>query len=403
VRVSSSSSTLKRIKNAWNPVEIYFGVNSSRELGTVIRKLGRERAFFVTDRYILENTDMAHTLENVLDDAKIKRTIWADVDPEPRIEVADRITHAIRQNSYDSVIGLGGGSVLDMAKVAGAMYTNNGDARNYLGANKFKNKALDLILIPTTAGTGSDVTNRAMVTADEKAVFASDILFARLSLVDPLLTLTMPPKTTADTGFDALCHSVEGIMSNENFDGVEEVEKAGYEAVKLILENIRKAVMNGRNVETRQNMMYAAMLSGLVLSRKAMVYGHSMAYPFAPRYKIPHGRSTVMPLPYVIEFSCRDEECSRKIARIADILGISQPERPDKEKATAVVTFIKTLIEDVYKYLTIPITLQGIGVPQEDLAWMAKLCLERWPRPTSPVQATEKDILQLYERMWKGE
>ena len=401
--MSSSSSTLKRIKNAWNPVEIYFGVNSSRELGTVIRKLGRERAFFVTDRYILENTDMAHTLENVLDDAKIKRTIWADVDPEPRIEVADRITHAIRQNSYDSVIGLGGGSVLDMAKVAGAMYTNNGDARNYLGANKFKNKALDLILIPTTAGTGSDVTNRAMVTADEKAVFASDILFARLSLVDPLLTLTMPPKTTADTGFDALCHSVEGIMSNENFDGVEEVEKAGYEAVKLILENIRKAVMNGRNVETRQNMMYAAMLSGLVLSRKAMVYGHSMAYPFAPRYKIPHGRSTVMPLPYVIEFSCRDEECSRKIARIADILGISQPERPDKEKATAVVTFIKTLIEDVYKYLTIPITLQGIGVPQEDLAWMAKLCLERWPRPTSPVQATEKDILQLYERMWKGE
>jgi len=290
-----------------------------------------------------------------------------------------------------------------MAKVAAAMYTNDGEPKNYLGIDTFKKKALDLVLIPTTAGTGSDVTNRAMVTADEKAAFASDTLYARASLVDPLLTITMPPKTTADTGFDALCHSIEGIISNEKFDGVDDVEAAGHEAVKLILENIRMAVMNGRDLPTREKMMYAALLSGLVLSKKAMIYGHSLAYPFAPRYKIPHGRSTVIGLPYVMEFSCRDAECRRKVGRMADELGIDESGQKDEEKALAVVTFIKTLIEDIYNHLAIPITLKGIGVPKEDLAWMARLCLERWPRPSSPVQATEKDIAQLYEKMWNGE
>ncbi|HXZ89542.1 MAG TPA: iron-containing alcohol dehydrogenase [Candidatus Dormibacteraeota bacterium] len=403
MRVTASSSTLRRVTRPWNPVDIYFGFNSSLKLGEVVKEFGRRKVFFVTDRIILEKTEMVRTLESILDERKIERTVWADVEPEPRIEVADQVTHAIRQNGYDCVVGLGGGSVLDMAKVAAAMYTNEGDVINYLGVNKLKHKALDLVLIPTTAGTGSDVTNRAMMTADEKAVVASDALYARSSLVDPSLTLTMPPKVTADTGFDALCHSLEGIMSNENFDGVQSVEEAGYEAVKLLLENIRNVVMNGRDLEAREKMMYGALLSGLVLSKKAMVYGHSLAYPFAPRYKIPHGRSTVMALPYVIEFSCHDERCGRKIGRIAEEVGISKPGQPHQEKVTAVVTLIKALIEEVYEYLAIPITLQGVGVPEEDLGWMAKLCLERWPRPTSPVQATEKDISRLYERMWKGE
>jgi len=403
MRVSNSASTVRRIKKQWNPVDIYFGPNASRELGEVIRRLGRGKAFFVTDRFILEKTDMTRALESVLDSSKVDRTVWADVEPEPRIEVAERITQEIRQSEYDCVVGLGGGSALDMAKVAAAMYTNEGETKDYLGVNKFKNKALDLVLIPTTAGTGSDVTNRAMVTADEKAVFASDALYARLSLVDPLLTLTMPPKTTADTGFDALCHALEGIMSNEKFDGVIDVEETGYQAVKLVLENIRKVVMNGRDVAARGEMMYAALLSGLVLSKKAMVYGHSLAYPFAPRYKIPHGRSTVIGLPYVIEFSCQDEECSRKVGRAADELGITKPTQPVKEKVIAIATFIKTLIRDVYSSLSVPITLQGIGVPKDELGWLSRLCLERWPRPTSPVQATEKDILRLYENMWNGE
>ncbi len=268
--------------------------------------------------------------------------------------------------------------------------------------DKFQKNALDLILIPTTAGTGSEVTNRAMVTADEKAVFAGDVLYAKIAFVDPILTVTVPPKVTADTGFDALCHSIEGIMSNENFDGVEEVENVGYEAVKLIIENIKEAVMNGSNLTARKNMMYASLLSGFVLSKKAMVYGHSMAYPFAPRYKISHGRSTLMALPYVMNFSSQDDNCRRKIAKIADYLGISKDGQSEEEKSTEVVKLIKDLIDEVYNHLNIPITLQGIGMPKEDLVWMSKLCLEKWPRPTSPVQATDKDILALYEKMWEG-
>lgn len=398
----NNSQSLRKVERAWNPVEVHFGFGSSRKLGEVVKTLNRRRVFFVTDRFILEKTQMVQRLESDLEKDGVGCVVWGDVEPEPKIEVAEKIASAIRGGDYDCVVGLGGGSVLDMAKVAAAMRTNPGEVKDYLGVNKLKNEALGLVTVPTTAGTGSDVTNRAMVTADEKAVFASDTLYPRVSLVDPQLTLTMPPKVTADTGFDALCHSTEGIMSNERFDGVEDVERDGYEAIRLIVGNIGKTVVDGSDLQTRENMMYAALLSGFVLSRKAMGYGHSMAYPFAPRYKIPHGRSTIMALPYLMEYYAQDEVCRKKIARIADELGISTPSQSDKAKVTAAVTAIKTLMENTYEGLKIPITLQGIGMPRQDIAWMAKLCLERWPRPTSPVQATDKDISGLYERMWEG-
>ncbi len=390
------------IKKPWNPVEVRFGIGMADRLADVVKNLGHDNVFFVTDRFILEKTEMAAHLVKVLNDNGIKKVVWADVQPEPKLEVAEAIVQAVKNGSFDCVVGLGGGSVLDMAKVAAAMATHDGDVKNYLGANKFQKDGLNLILIPTTAGTGSEVTNRSMVTTDEKAVFASNALYAKVAIVDPKLTVTMPPRVTADTGFDALCHSIEGIMSGEKFEGVEEVENTGYEAVKLILDNIKEAVMNGANLEARRNMMLAATLSGLVLSRKAMVYGHSMAYPFAPRYKVSHGRSTIMALPYVMEFSCQNEECRSKVAKIADVLGLGKAGQSDKEKAAEVIVLIKNLVDEIYAYLNTPITLQGIGVPKEDLGWMAKLCLERWPRPASPVQATDKDILALYEKMWEG-
>lgn len=397
--MSGSVSNWKKIKKNWNPVEVHFGSGSSQSLGEAIKSLNHGRAFFVTDRFILEHTTMTRDLEGTLEENKIEHSIWAEVEPEPKLEVAERITNAIRQGDYDCVVGLGGGSVLDMAKVSAAMYKNAGEVKDYLGVDKVKKDALGTILIPTTAGTGSDVTNRAMVTADEKAVIASDALYARISLADPSLTVSMPPKVTADTGFDSLSHAIEGIMSNEKFAGVDEVERAGYEAVRLILENIREAVVNGGDLRARENMMYAAMLSGFVLSKKAMVYGHSMGYPFAPRYHIPHGRSAIMALPYVIEFSTKDLECERKIARLADYAGVASA-KAEGAKATEFVQLVKKLRDEIYAQLNVPITLQGIGVPKGDLGWMSKLCLERWPRPTSPVQATIEDISTIYLKMW---
>lgn len=398
--MNGSTSNWKKIKKSWNPVEVHFGSGSSQSLGQVVKGLNHRSVFFVTDRFILEQTAMARNLEGALEENTIEHLVWAEVQPEPKLEVAESITTAIRKGKYDCIVGLGGGSVLDMAKVAAGMYTNAGYVKDYLGVGKIKKETLDSILIPTTAGTGSDVTNRAMVTADEKAVIASDALYARISLADPSLTISMPPKVTADTGFDSLSHAIEGIMSNEKFDGVDEVEQAGYEAVRLILENIRQAVMHGDDLRARENMMHAAMLSGFVLSKKAMVYGHSMGYPFAPRYRVPHGRSAVIALPYVMQFSTKERGCARKIAKLADFAGIGSSEQADEAKVDEFVQTIKRLRNEIYAQLNVPITLQGIGVPREDLGWMAKLCLEKWPRPTSPVPATVDDISSIYLKMW---
>ncbi len=391
-----------KIKRPWNPVDVYFGVGSSQTLGDVIQDMGHSYVFFVASNTLNNTTDIVKKLGQTLENYNIKTDLYTGVTPEPKIEVLDKTVDVIRKNNYDCVVGLGGGSVLDITKVAAIMANNVGKAESYLGGNKFTKDALDTILIPTTAGTGSEITNRAMVTTDEKAGFASDKIYPKVALVDPALTFTMSPKVTADTGFDALCHSMEGILSDEKFEGVEEVEKDGYAAIKLIKDNMLEAVGNGGDLEARNNMMYASLLSGFVLSRKAMVYGHSMAYPFAPRYNVPHGRSTAMVLPYIMNFYLSDGGSREKVSGMGVEMGINVIWGSENRKSVKAVKSIKKLIDKVYGGLEIPITLKELGVPKQDLTWMADLCIKRWPRPSSPINATEKDILSVYEKMWEG-
>ena len=403
-RFTPTMLKVEKMERTWNPVSVFFGNNSSKLLGYTLELLQSKNVFLVTDKFLYENTSMVKDLESVLDDYQITRDVYKNVQPEPKLEVAEDIANAVRRGNYNAVVGIGGGSVLDMAKVAAGMATNDGAPKSYLGANKFTNSALPLVLIPTTAGTGSEVTSRAMVTADEKAVFADDILYAKVALVDPKLTASMPPKVTADTGFDAMCHALEGVLSKEKFYGVEkEVEEDGYEAVRIIAGNIRNAVKDGSNLQTREYMMRGSLLAGFVLSKKAMVYGHSMGYPFAPKYNIPHGRSVIMALPYIMQFyGARDEDSKNKISRIAKDLDIGKFWQSNGIKVYETVNTIKGLIDEVYGNLNLPITLNGIGVKKEELPAMAKLCLEKWPRLASPVQASELDILGLYNQMWEG-
>ena len=371
------------------PTRLTFGFGTVEGVGIEARGLESTNALIVTDRVMLKTG----AVKKVTDRLAIPFEVFDEVEAEPKIEVAQAVADRVRSKAYDVVIGVGGGSSMDMAKVAAGFATNGGSARSFVGNDLFAKKPVASIMVPTTAGTGAELTVTSMVTVDgHKQWINSPLLLPSVAVVDPELTMTMPPGVTAATGMDALCHSTEAYLS-----GLANpiTDSAALEGISLIVKNLQKAFGSATDRQARESMSLGAMMGGIALQAK-MVYGHSIGYTIATRFKLAHGVSCGLPLPYII--SNYAVACAPKMKKLAEAYGVDPETEPQTlgrrvaEKARGIATDVK-----------IPTTLREIGVAESDLGMLADECLAMYPRANSPLVFDRKSMTQLYRRMWEGD
>jgi alcohol dehydrogenase class IV len=258
VRKVTVHSSIKRISLFTGPRKIIFGLNSLRMLGAELKELNASKLLVVTDPNIVKLGHVDRIREQ-LDSAEIQ--VFSGIKQEPTVSELEDLASQVRARDYEAIIGLGGGSVMDSAKIASFSAANPGPIRDYVGADKVHKKGLPLICVPTTSGTGSEVTRYAVIRYERtKRAVASDLIIPDIALVDPVLAVSMPPKLTVYTGLDALAHAVEAMISTW---ATPLTDSLALGAIRLVFQNLERAYTKGDDLEARYNMSVAATTAGL--------------------------------------------------------------------------------------------------------------------------------------------
>jgi alcohol dehydrogenase class IV len=371
------------------PTRIVFGWGASSKVDEELSKLGSKKVLVVTDSFLAKSSLLSSLLSKL---EGVQYDVYDRVAPEPSIEVAEDVAEIARKGGYDTVIGYGGGSSIDMAKIASLASRNTGRIESYVGNNLFKNKGIHSVMIPTTSGTGAELTVTSMVTiSGHKQWINSPLLMPELAIVDPELTISMPPKVTASTGLDALCHNTESIFSTLSNHITESVALRG---ISLIARSIERAYADGNDRVARANMSIGATLGGIALQAR-MVYGHSIGYTVATRYNLPHGISCGIPLPYIISNYSR--ACAGKMHELALAFGVENSDDPVKTG-----TIIAERVVEILRRINVPTSFKEIGVDRASLRELAHECLELYHRPNSTLVLDLEAMVDLYERIWEG-
>ncbi|MDP3040611.1 MAG: iron-containing alcohol dehydrogenase, partial [Deltaproteobacteria bacterium] len=295
----------------------------------------------------------------------------------------------------DFVLGVGGGSAMDTAKAAAILATNEGQARDYQGFNKVPKPGLPKGMVPTTAGTGSEVTFTAVfINADEKkkAGINSPYLYPEVSILDPELTLGLPPAVTAFTGMDALTHAIESYTSKA---ASPLSAMFSQEAIQLIGKSLRQAVAQGSDLNARSNMLLGSLLAGIGLANAGVTAAHSLAYPLGGVYRVPHGVANALLLPAVMEFNAFS--CPEKFAQIAAWMGENVQGLSVKKAAVLAVESVKRLAKD----LEVPQRLSDLGIPQLAIPGMAEEAMKvARPLENNPRPVSLEDAIGIYEKVF---
>ena len=378
------------------PTQIHFGQGMINTLPNVISNWGGTNPLVVIDPG-LEKASVDTLITGTLDKADIKYTIFNKVDPEPGLKLADLATETAKQNNCDCVIGAGGGSAMDIAKAVSILLTNGGKAVDYLGLGKIAKQGVPKIMIPTSAGTGAEVTFTAVFINEEtgsKGGMNGDPLYPEAAILDPELTQSLPPNVTASTGLDALAHALEAYTSTQAHPIS---EMYSLEAIDLILRNIRAAYADGRNMEARSNMLMASLLGGKALAMAGVGLVHAMAYPLGGMFGIPHGLANAVLLPYVTEYNIIGN--LEKHVNLAALFGFDTSNMPLNEAASMAADGLYQLNMD----LGIPATLADINVAEEKIPEMADIALTvARPIENNPRQPSRDDIIAIYEYAMNG-
>lgn len=366
--------------------EITFGPGSIGDAGAIIKRHGGKKILMVVDSGFAKNGPL-EKVTGALQREKLPFVIFDGVEPEPRVEVADRCGGLARKERCDFVLGVGGGSAMDTAKAAAVLATNEGRARDFQGLNKVPKAGLPKGMVPTTAGTGSEVTFTAVFINEEekkKAGINSPFLYPEMSILDPELTLGLPAAVTAFTGMDALTHAIESYTSKAASPMSEMFSE---EAIRRIGKSLRQAVDQGSDLDARTHMLLGSLLAGVGLANAGVTAAHSLAYPLGGAYRVPHGVANALLLPAVMEFNAFSS--LEKFAGIAEMLGEKVEGRSVREAAVLAVETVKQLAKD----LGVPQRLSDLGIPETAIPGMAEEAmkvarpLENNPRPVSLEEA----------------
>lgn len=332
------------IFNMFMAGRIAFGPGVSSLAGEKASALGGKRAFLVTDR-TMEKLGTAAKIILHLNAAGVSVVPFYDVEPEPSVETVDIATALAKSEGCDLVVGLGGGSCLDVAKAASVLLTNEGSAARYQGLGLVKNAGVPKIMIPTTAGTGSEVTFTAVLIRKSDGVkggINGDQLYPDVSLLDPELTISMPPSVTAATGMDALAHALEAYTSKQASPFSDMFAE---EAISRIGRFLRVAVYNGTDIHARSEMMLAALYGGVALANAGVTACHALAYPLGSMFGIGHGQANALLLPYVAQFNAM--ALPEKFRTAAELLGGSFEEESLWDSASMCSALLHQLVADI--------------------------------------------------------
>ena len=337
---------------------IVMGSGCVARLPEEVRRLGGASVLLVTDPGVVK-AGIAARLTALLADAGLGVEVFDKVEADPRYEIVEDALAALTASGANLVIGLGGGSSLDMAKITAVMASNEGPVGKYFGIDLVPNRGLPTILVPTTAGTGSEVTP-IVILSDHgeklKKGVVSPFLFPACALLDAELTLGLPPAVTAATGMDALIHAVEAYTS---INATPTTDMLAKEAIKLIFHNIRTAYANGVNLAARENMLRGAMLAGMAFANAGVTAVHAFAYPIGAEFHIPHGIANTIMLVPVMRFNQTGN--LKRFAKLAKFFGVPTDGPPDRQAAAAAGTALTELAED----LRVPQHLAAYGVKEE--------------------------------------
>lgn len=373
-----------------------FGSGALQQVGLECKRLGISRALLVMDRS-LSKTEICSRAQEFLRKARIKSFLYADTSSEPDPRLADIGAEFAGKEKVRGVIGIGGGSTMDVAKAISILVTNGGKAVDYIGLDRVKKAGLPTIMVPTTAGTGSETTFTSVFTmrdSKSKGGINSPFLYPHTAILDPELTLTLPPDVTAYTGMDALTHAMESYTSLQAHFMSEPIS---IRAVELISDNLRGAVFNGGRIEYRKNMMMGSYLAGLGLAMAGVGAVHALAYPLGALFDIPHGIANAALLPYVLDYNYPGN--LDKFSRLAVALGQETDGLSPRDSASLASEAVYDLAEDI----GIPLTLKELGVPEDAVPQMAEAAIKverpmmNNPRPMT-VQIAEQIYRQAFER-----
>lgn len=375
----------------------YTGWGSLAQLPEEVKRLHAQNVLIVTDPF-LKQLGLTERIEKPLLENGFKTVIYTDVVPEPPLAIGEKLVSFTREHDFDLVIGLGGGSALDLAKLAAVLATHEGEVADYLnltGTKTIYDKGLPKILIPTTSGTGSEVTNISVLSLETtKDVVTHDYLLADVAIVDPELTISLPPKVTAATGVDALTHAIEAYVSkNSN----EITDALAIKAIQLISGSIRTAVHSGENKQARSDMSFGSYLAGLAFFNAGVAGVHALAYPLGGQFHLAHGDSNAVLLPYVMGYIRKS--CEKRMKDILDAMGISSAYLSQEEASNRCVKALQELVKDVQ----IPSSLKGFNIPESALKSLTEDAMKQTRiLARSPMTLNEEDIYKIYKAAFDG-
>lgn len=352
----------------WSEPTLLEGANAVLKLPTFIKSKGINNVLLVTDKGLM-SIHLLDPLFKELEKEGLAYSVFDKVQPNPTIQNIEDCKDLYLKNKCQGIIAFGGGSPMDCAKGAAARISNpKKSIKEMRGYLKIKKKLPPLFAVPTTAGTGSETTLAAVVSdpnTHEKYAIADGKLKPKYAVLDPNLTIGLPPHITSTTGMDALTHAVEAYIGKSN---VKSTVKYAEKATKLIFENLETAYSNGKDIKARENMLYASFLAGSAFTRAFVGYVHAIAHNLGGMYGTPHGLANAVILPYVLEWY--DKSIYKPLSKLADLIGISKPDMNNETKAKL---FIKE-IRKMNKAMNIPEKFDFIK--EEDISTLVSRALK---------------------------
>jgi alcohol dehydrogenase class IV len=379
----------------FTPQTIVSGINALNSVVEEIKKLRGTKVLVVTDPGVVE-AGLTTPLLDLIKREDIGVDLFDDVNPDPELAKVEACVALIKAGGHNLVIGFGGGSPMDVAKYSAALATHKGSVRDYLGMHILEHQGLPTISIPTTAGTGSEVS-WAAVFHDEldhvkKAVWSPYVL-ADTVIVDPVLTVSMPRALTIDTGLDTLVHGLEAFVTKEAFHLTDAL---ALESVSRVGRGIRAVVEDGDNIEARYNMSVASTLAGLCICNAGMGAIHALALLLDGEYGFTHARSMIVLTPSIMEFNLSSNY--DKYAFIARALGESTEGSDVEEAARMAISAVLKIAND----LDVSVRLRDYGIQKENLEAMGKRAFDIGQRllHMNPKPLTEADAVRIYQNAY---
>ncbi len=383
--------------NYFSNAELIFGNDTSVNAHDQIINILGKNIFVVTDKGLTELGLFEPVVNKLKKNSNIK--IFNDVESDPSKNTLLEAYKKASSFKSSGVLGFGGGSSMDVAKLVSLLLGSNQNIDTIWGVNNAKGPRIPLVLIPTTAGTGSEVTPISIITMDdkEKKGVSSKLILPDLAILDPLLTINLPPNITASTGIDAMVHAIEAYTSiNPNNNPISKM--LSIEALKFLGSSIKTAVFDGHNIIARSNMLFGSMLAGKAFANSPVAAVHALAYPIGGLFNISHGLSNSLVLPSVMKFNSIHKETKKNYANLAPFVFKDL----DNSKSDEIVcnNFIDSL-ESLSKELKLPYRLRDLEIPEKACQLMASEAMKQTRLlVNNPRKIEESDAFNIYKSVW---